>query len=1170
MTMDLSALLPVLRSLPGYDELRDQAASGSRSLIGIHLPRSIRPAILAALHQDLNLPILYVSARQDRILALKEELPAWQHDGVEPILFPEPGPLFYEMAPWGEPTRLQRVTALSALMSGRTPGIPSRVAVQPAPIITTTARALMTRTISPQQFLANSRVIKVNNTIRFQKLLELLVDIGYTNNNLVTEPGQFSRRGGILDLWPPGEAKPARIEFFGDLIDSMRTFHPGTQRTEEMLEWLQVTPAREGLPRFYNSSWEPLLPQFVQEGLPSQESVFELFLPLMNSEHHGLLDYMPAGSLVLLDDCTQIEHVVGEIEEQAINMRSESPQTVLLDTDFPLPYLTWLELQDSLGQFAAIDFGIEGERGELLLPLEHSFTPGPRFGGQLGLVMKQLEDQRQAHEVTLIVSRQAPRLADLWREQAGEARFQDQLPREFTPGDLIFIPGPLSEGWLMTHPNLGRVNLLTDAELFGWTRPRPRRRSLHRTTAPEQAYADLSTGDLVVHIDYGIGRFQGLVERTLDDLRREYLLIEYADGDQLFVPIHQADRISRYIGADTGEPTLSRLGGTEWERSKSRAREAVEQVARDLLELYARRLTVRGTAFSSDTPWQHELEASFSHQETEDQIDALQAIKYDMERPRPMDRLICGDVGYGKTEVALRAAFKAVMDGKQVAILVPTTVLAQQHFHTFCRRLAAFPVEVEMLSRFRSRAEASSIIQRLGVGEVDILIGTHRLLQPDVQFKDLGLLIIDEEQRFGVTHKEFLKQMRTEVDVLTLTATPIPRTLYMALTGARDISTISTPPEDRLPVITNVGPYEPRLIRAAVLRELDRGGQVFFVHNRVQTINTMLRRLEGLVPEARFEMAHGQMPEAELSRVMDAFSNGQLDVLVSTSIIESGLDIPNANTLIVDRADRFGLAQLYQLRGRVGRAAIQGYAYFFRPRGTRATEEALQRLEIIAENNQLGAGYAIAMRDLEMRGAGEILGTRQHGYINSVGFHLYTRLLASAVRRMRAQVGSDLEIEIPIHGGLELPPAAIDLPITGAIPETYIQDRDLRLQLYRRLAEIRDFDALDNVKDELNDRFGSPPEEVQQLLFQLRVKVAATHARIDRILSENGQILLEISPERNVGQFQVTSEKLRRSKRGVWLQARANPDWKDDLLTVLDDLIPRAPNQKEQQPQLER
>jgi len=348
---------------------------------------------------------------------------------------------------------------------------------------------------------------------------------------------------------------------------------------------------------------------------------------------------MPAGSLVLLDDCTQIEHVVGEIEEQAINMRSESPQTVLLDTDFPLPYLTWLELQDSLGQFAAIDFGIEGERGELLLPLEHSFTPGPRFGGQLGLVMKQLEDQRQAHEVTLIVSRQAPRLADLWREQAGEARFQDQLPREFTPGDLIFIPGPLSEGWLMTHPNLGRVNLLTDAELFGWTRPRPRRRSLHRTTAPEQAYADLSTGDLVVHIDYGIGRFQGLVERTLDDLRREYLLIEYADGDQLFVPIHQADRISRYIGADTGEPTLSRLGGTEWERSKSRAREAVEQVARDLLELYARRLTVRGTAFSSDTPWQHELEASFSHQETEDQIDALQAIKYDMERPRPMDRL---------------------------------------------------------------------------------------------------------------------------------------------------------------------------------------------------------------------------------------------------------------------------------------------------------------------------------------------------------------------------------------------------------------------------------------------------------------------------------------------------------------------------------------------------
>ena len=1151
--MDLSPLLPVLRQLPGYDELKDRVNPGRRVFLQVHLPRSIRPAIVAALHQDFDLPILYASARQDRVLAMKEELPAWDQR-ITPILLPEPDPLFYEIAPWGEPTRLGRAAALSALIRDRTPGLPASDAIQSSPVVITTARSLMTRTLSPQQFLANTRVIRVGGTIRFQRLLELLVDTGYTNTNLVTEPGHFSRRGGILDLWPPVESNPVRVEFFGDVIDSMRSFQPASQRTEEMLDWLLVTPAREGLPRYFQRGWSPMLPQFVQEGLPSTEALLELFLPLMNPNPNSVLDFLPEQALILIDDGVQIEHAIEEVEEQAVGMRRESDQAARLNQEFPLPYLTWPEIQENLSNLTVMDFGIERQQGELLLSLEQAFTPGLRFGGQIGSIMEQLHVQRQALDITIVVSRQAPRLSELWREEEGEARIQDSLSEEFHPGDLTFIPGPLSEGWIMDHPKLGRVHLLTDAELFGWSRPRPRRRSLPRTTAPEQAYADLSTGDLVVHIDYGIGRFQGLVERTLEDIRREYLLIEYADGDQLFVPIHQADRISRYIGADAGEPALSRLGGAEWERSKTKAREAVEQVARDLLDLYARRLTVRGTAFSTDTPWQRELEASFAHQETEDQIEALQAIKRDMERPRPMDRLICGDVGYGKTEVALRAAFKAVMDGKQVAILVPTTVLAQQHFHTFRRRLAAFPVEVEMLSRFRSRAEAASIVNRLGTGGIDIIIGTHRLLQPDVQFKDLGLLIIDEEQRFGVTHKEFLKKMRTEVDVLTLTATPIPRTLYMALTGARDISTISTPPEDRLPVITNVGPYEPRIIRAAILRELDRGGQVFFVHNRVQTIASMVKRLEGLVPEARFGMAHGQMPEGELSQVMDAFSNGEIDVLVSTSIIESGLDIPNANTLIVDRADRFGLAQLYQLRGRVGRAAIQGYAYFFRPVNKRATEEALQRLEIIAENSQLGAGYAIAMRDLEMRGAGEILGTRQSGYINSVGFHLYTRLLASAVRRLRSTIGAEREIEIPFQAGIELPPSAIDLPIAGSIPESYIENRDLRLQLYRRLAEIREPAALSTIRDELSDRFGPLPEEVLHLLYQLQVKIAATHAGIDRILHENGQILLEIPAEREMVPIPSIEDKVRRSKRGVWLQTHDNETWRDDLLDLLEAL----------------
>jgi len=658
-----------------------------------------------------------------------------------------------------------------------------------------------------------------------------------------------------------------------------------------------------------------------------------------------------------------------------------------------------------------------------------------------------------------------------------------------------------------------------------------------------------------VHIDYGIGRFIGLVERRLDEIQREFLLIEYADGDQLYIPVHQADRISRYVGADSSSPSLSRLGSSEWARSKGKAREAVEQIARDLLELYAERQTVRGTAFPPDTAWQKELEASFAHQETEDQIQALDAIKDDMERSKPMDRLICGDVGYGKTEVALRAAFKAVMHGKQTAMLVPTTVLAQQHFNTFRRRLAAFPIKVEMLSRFRSRSETAEIIMSLVSGEIDIVIGTHRLLQPDVQFKDLGLLIIDEEQRFGVTHKEFLKRMRTEVDVLTLTATPIPRTLYMALTGVRDISTISTPPEDRLPVRTHVGFYDPQLVRSAILRELDRGGQVFFVHNRVQTIATMQRRLERLVPEARFTMAHGQMPEKRLSKTMEQFSHGEIDVLVSTSIIESGLDIPNANTLIVDRADRFGLAQLYQLRGRVGRAAIQGFAYFFRSAGQRATEEALQRLEIIAEHSQLGAGYAIAMRDLEMRGAGDILGTRQHGYIAAVGFHLYTRLLSSAVRRMRLEMGHELVLPEEVRKTTELPPATIDIPLPAVIPDDYIADRTLRLQLYRRLAELRSLDELETIDAELHDRFGPTPKEVLNLLYQLKVKIIATNAGIDRIMTESGQILIDLPEKRSVPDLHTFGEGIRRSKRGLWLSMDIEGGWEKKLLQLLSHIL---------------
>ena len=570
-----------------------------------------------------------------------------------------------------------------------------------------------------------------------------------------------------------------------------------------------------------------------------------------------------------------------------------------------------------------------------------------------------------------------------------------------------------------------------------------------------------------------------------------------------------------------------------------------------------------GYAFKIDSAWQQELEASFPYVETKDQIKAIEAVKRDMENARPMDRLLCGDVGYGKTEVALRAAFKAVNDGKQVAILVPTTVLAQQHYTTFRQRLAAYPVEVEMLSRFRTHKEQDEIVKKLVDGRLDIIIGTHRLIQPDVTFKDLGLVIIDEEQRFGVTHKEHFKKLRTEVDVLTLTATPIPRTLYMALTGVRDISNINTPPEERQPVITHIGPYSPRLVRQACLRELERGGQVFFVHNRVQTIRAMQSHLNQLVPEARVAIAHGQMPETELSSVMEKFSQGDVDILLCTSIIESGLDIPNANTLIVDRGDTFGLAQLYQLRGRVGRGAQRAYAYFFRHRRKPPTPEGYERLETIAENTQLGAGYSIAMRDLEMRGAGELLGNRQHGYIASVGFHLYTRLLAQAVRDLRRFEG----LASPVLSDLEdlqmALPVSVDLPLAIGIPADYVANTNMRLQLYRRLADLRNEDELKTLEEEFADRFGSLPDQVADLFYQFQVKLLAERAGLTSVTAEGDQIVLRY-PASPVGlqtpPLPEVGLDTRTGKNAYWMACNGL-DWRENLIEVLSAII-KMRNQK--------
>jgi transcription-repair coupling factor (superfamily II helicase) len=1163
-------ILKNIRFLPPYQDLLTQIKAG-KQIAGLGIPRAARLPVLATLLEDIHQPILFITDRADHALSLFDELGFWVKSPR--YHFAEPNPLFYEQAAWGATTRRDRLQALTALSSFH---LPFGQKPESPPVFVSSVRSLMTRTMPRRDFLKACKKLTINQTIQPDLLLRSWAEIGYQRVNTVLEPGQFSSRGGILDIWATAETMPVRLDFFGDEIETIRRFDPASQRTIEKLDSILVTPAREYIARYSENDTR----YSNVETRISNIEYSEFHIPLLHKQPTTLFDYLPQKAVVLIDDTSIIESMAEEVEAQAVKFRQESIAEDTLSADFPLPYIPWSELYDGLAE-KVVELGYStaespspsgrGVRGEGE-SLAACFGHDERFGGRLKPFVEYLASLVERGERVAVVSRQSPRLHELWRE------YHDDRPQT-TDGESVsgpssaveFIESSLSEGFTLSlqspiSNSSNSLHLITDSEVFGWERPQPRARQRPVAETPESVYADLNEGDYVVHIDHGVGRFGGLVQRELDGHMREFLAVEYDGGGQLYVPVHQADRLTRYVGAEGAAPALDRLGGQEWHEKKGRVKAAVLEVAQDMLDLYARRNVVQGYSFKPDTTWQKELEDSFPYVETEDQLRALNDIKRDMESLRPMDRLLCGDVGYGKTEVALRAAFKAVMDGKQVAILVPTTVLAQQHYETFLQRLAAFPVKVEMLSRFRTPREQAAILRGLAIGEIDIVVGTHRLISGDVQFKELGLVVIDEEQRFGVTHKEHLKKLRTEVDVLTLTATPIPRTLYMALTGVRDISNLNTPPEERLPIVTHVGPYSPKLVRQAILRELERGGQIFFVHNRVQTIDAMRAHLNQLVPEANVDVGHGQMPETQLSEVMHRFNNGDTDILLSTTIIESGLDIPNANTLIVDRADTFGLAQLYQLRGRVGRGAARAYSYFFRHNKMTPTQEGQQRLEVIAENTQLGAGYSIAMRDLEIRGAGDLLGTRQSGHIQAVGFHLYTRLLADAVRRIRV-AGSKLQVEgsqlanLPPFqpSTLNLQPMSmpvnVDLPLAVGLPAEYIPDQDLRLRLYRRIADMRDETEIDALASEFKDRFGELPEMTENLFYQMRVKLRAEKAGLSSINWESGQIVLRYPASANGNESKRLADLgpgIRGGKSAYWCSF--GEEWEAMLLEVLGRL----------------
>ena len=1127
-------MLEQIRRLSEFQSLCERVRSKESSAFGsLGLLRSARFLTAAAFYEELQRPVLYLTDRPEQSLLALDEIGFW-HPKSDRFHFSAPEPFFYENASWSMSVRHDRIQTLTQLVRMLLPGTDKP---EKQPLIAAPIRAVMQRTLSRQEFIHELKTLRVGQEISSTGLLRTWNRSGYEATEAVLEPGQYSRRGELLDVWPHSEAYPIRIDFFGDEIDSIHRFDPASQRNIVPLKKAVIPPAGEVIfPENPDVEIQPDSPR-------------DFYLPLIHKTPASLLDYLSPDTIILCDDLEALRSQAEDLEEEAEALRNDSIRMGTLDADYPEPYISFSELNDRMGDFPLIDLGRSDVPDSSYL--SDSFTPADRFGGHLETFLNFLQARSRANEPVTIVSRQAERIEDLWKKgEASRGGGDGKAP--------VFCEDSLSEGFILTGTDGTKNHVLTDSEIFGWERPVPRKAPRKNIDAPEKFFADLKEGDYVVHVDFGIGIYDGLVTRTIDGVKKDFLRINYAEGDQLFVPVHQADRLSNYVGPNGRTPEITRLGTKDWLNSKNFVKEKVLEIANDLLDLYAKRQVTPGFAFSKDSIWMKDLEGTFPFEETEDQKIAIRKVKEDMESPRPMDRLICGDVGYGKTEIALRAAFKAACDSKQVAILVPTTVLAQQHYETFRKRFAAYPVNVEMLSRFRSAKEQTQILKKLESGEIDIIIGTHRLVSKDVKFKDLGLVVIDEEQRFGVRQKEYLKKLRAHVDVLTLTATPIPRTLYMALTGVRDISNINTPPYERVPITTYVGPYSEKIIRQAISREMERNGQTFFLHNRVQSIYAMNDYLHRLVPEARIGVAHGQMAEKQLSAVMDQFYKGELDVLLCTSIIESGLDVPNANTLIVSRADTFGLAQLYQIRGRVGRSSQRAYAYFFRQKG-KPTEAGIERLEVIAENTQFGAGYTIAMRDLEMRGAGEILGSRQHGAIASVGFHLYTRMLAQAVRNVRDIKGvevSDEDLGITREMAYLFNPITVELPLNIGIPEDYIEDDQTRIKLYRRMASVSKEEELDALDAEFTDRFGPLPAEIRNLIFQIRVKIFAEKIGLRAVVKEGNDIVLKFPAlPANVDHrdLPLVSKRLRIGKnnyRFVGIDWNSD-EWQDELPGIL-------------------
>lgn len=1133
-TTMLEKLLQLHSDFSKARDILDLLANGARLVQIEGLAAAAKGWMLAGLFAETNRTMLVVTYTYEQAERIAEDLPLYGIAREQVLFYPPSDSLIYEEGAPDFGIIGERMGALHALASGRT-------AVVVAPI-----NAVLRLTMPRATLLDASLTLKVGDFIDLDELAARLIKMGYERTDIVDRHGEFSRRGGIIDVYASSEDNPLRIELFGDEIESIRHFDSATQRSIDRIDSALLLPAREVLMteqsaaeaaarirKELSGQVEGLNPdrpgavpapdqdaarrisEKVEDDITRLENLayfdqIEFYLPYLHPEEVCIFDYLPAEAVVVLDEPMQIKSYWEQHEAKMVEtLINRAGRGLLLATQkrqhvpFEPAIKRALTVHQALN-FTLLPRPVPWARADAVVQIES--RPMDSFGGRIEAAADQIKTWLENGQTVVIATQQDKRMLEILSEfEIAAQQLEDSsLSTIRSPLSAALVAhAALRSGYRLVEANLA---VLTDTELFGEQRMHRARRTSHEGI-PISSVLDLKEGDYVVHVNHGIGFYRGITKLTTHGVEREYLLLEYAAGDKLYVPSDQIDRVQRYIGGEGTPPTVHRLGGSEWYRTTARVKKAVQEMARELIELYAWRQALGGYAYSPDTPWQQELESSFPFNETPDQLDAIYEVKRDLEQPKPMDRLICGDVGYGKTEVAIRAAFKVVNDGKQVAVLCPTTVLAQQHFNTFTERLAAFPITIEVLSRFRTAKEQKEVVEGIKYGTVDIVIGTHRLLSKDVVFKDLGLLVIDEEQRFGVRHKEKIKQLRKSVDALTMTATPIPRTLHMSLAGIRDMSIINDPPEGRMPIRTVVMEAESHVVRDAIVRELDRGGQVFFVHNRVENIGHVADQVQKLVPYARVDVAHGQMPESDLERVMMDFYEHKFDILVCTTIIESGLDIPNANTIIINDADKLGLAQLYQLRGRVGRSDRQAYAYLLYRPDKMLSEVAEKRLDAIREFTDLGSGYRIALRDLEIRGAGNLLGPEQSGQMAAVGFDLYCQLLSRAVAELKGE-----EVE-----EVELPP--VELPVDAYIPRDYMANEAHRILFYKKMAAVKSREDVQAVQDELEDRFGDPPRPVWNMLAIIRLRLRCHELGIESITTFRNQIQVKfgqgvrLSPE---------------------------------------------------------